>query len=170
MIQTLENVLEGHFSKEKAVNFVKSDQNVFFKALDYAVSDHYPLGWRSAWIVFHTMEDNDERIKPLINTILESFNEAKKDGHHRELLKIIYRMNLDDDQEGVLFDKCMSIWESVKKSPSVRSMAFKILIGIAQKYPELRNELDFIMQAQYLNSLSPGIKLSVERQYKKAFK
>lgn len=64
------------------------------------------------------MEDNDPRISPYILKIIECLHQ-KKDGHQRELLKILYRMDLSEEQEGVIFDLCMNVWEQVGKTPSV---------------------------------------------------
>ncbi len=130
--------------------------------VEIATSNPNPLSWRAAWLLNDCMENNDPRIKPLLKIVIQSLNH-KKDGHQRELLKIIYRMDVPEELEGVLFDKCVSIWESTKKTPSVRIMAFKVLIKTAVKYPALKNELKLLTQKHYTESLSPGIKRSLTK-------
>ena len=58
----------------------------------------------------------------------------------------------------MLFDTCLSIWSSIGKSPSVRILAFKQLVTIITKYPELVDELSHVMDDEYAETLSPGIK------------
>ena len=70
---------------------------------------------------------------------------------------------LTERQEGILFDKCISIWEDINKSPSVRSFAFLIITNTVKKYPELISEISFLTQGHYVETLSPGIRRSVVR-------
>ncbi|NLT49917.1 MAG: hypothetical protein GXX85_03245 [Ignavibacteria bacterium] len=90
----------------------------------------------------------------------------KKDGHQREILKILCLMDLEDKYEGSLFDLCINLWKDINKNSSVRVTAFKFLIKIAVKYPELRSEIIYLANENYLETLSPGIKNSVGRMIK----
>jgi hypothetical protein len=47
------------------------------------------------------MEENDSRVKAHIRSIIECMGE-KSDGHQRELLKILYLMDIDEEYEGIL--------------------------------------------------------------------
>ena len=75
-------------------------------------------------------------------------------------------MELKEEYEGILFNLCMDIWEQINKTPSVRITALKFIIKIAKKHPELSQEITFLTQDHYLESLSPGIKHSVSRMMK----
>jgi len=126
------------------------------------LTDNEPQGWNAAWLLEHCVMKNDPRIRKHVSSLIQSLN-GKRDGHQREILKILMKMELKDDQEGFLFDECMNIWESIGKSPSVRISAFSIMAGIAKKYPELKHELEFLTQEQYTETLSPGIKHSFNK-------
>lgn len=69
-------------------------------------------------------------------------------------------MELDEKYEGVLFDICMGIWEQINKAPSVRINALKLIIKIANKHPELKQEISLLVQDHYLTSLSHGARRS----------
>jgi len=75
-------------------------------------------------------------------------------------MKVIKNMYVDDELEGYLFDICVSIWEDIDKIPSVRVMAFQIIANILKKYPDLKSEIIFLTQNHYVETLSPGIKMS----------
>jgi len=75
-------------------------------------------------------------------------------------------MELNEEQEGYLFNVCVTIWEKINKKPSVRFTAFKFIIKIANKHPELSNEIAFFTQNQYFISLSPGVKKSIFKMLK----
>jgi len=163
-MSNLSDLLATLHQKETLITFMNEHPGSFEEALALAETDEQPQCWRACWMLFHTMVDNDERIQPKISRLIEVLPD-KEDGHKRELIKILSRMELDDDQEGKLFDICMTIWESVKKIPSVRMMAFRLIVKVISKYPELKSELTYMMEPQYTDSLSPGIRNSVVRQF-----
>ena len=74
----------------------------------------------------------------------------KEAGHQRELLKLLEKIDIDEEYEGVLFDQCVSIWESIEKAPSVRVVAFRVIAKIAANYPEMKNEIRFLNQDHYV--------------------
>jgi hypothetical protein len=61
----------------------------------------------------------------------------------------------------------VTVWERIGKKPSVRYNAFKIIVKIAKKHPDLSHEIGFLIQDQYLESLSPTVKKSISKMIKK---
>jgi len=149
-------------NREELISNINAFPDQFHEALKIALTDNEPQGWNAAWLLEHCVMKNDPRIRKHVSSLIQSLN-GKRDGHQREILKILMKMELKDDQEGFLFDECMNIWESIGKSPSVRISAFSIMAGIAKKYPELKHELEFLTQEQYTETLSPGIKHSFNK-------
>lgn len=153
--------------KSAWVALMKAHPEFFTEALEIALSDKHPEGWRSAWLVYADMYRNDQRIQPYVLKLIESLK-GKNCGHQRELLKIISRMELDEEHEGALFDTCLTIWKDVSKLSSVRMTAFRQLVRIAWNHPELKTELNYFVGETYTTSLSPGIKNSLEQLVRKA--
>ena len=162
MTESLHHILTDNLRKDKMVAFLKKNPNLFDETLKVSLCDKEPQSWRAAWLLKHYMSKNDERISPSINKILKAVP-TKKDGHQRELLKILLEMELTEKQEGILFDKCICIWEDINKSSSVRSFAFLIITNTVKKYPELISEIGFLTQGHYVETLSPGIRKTVVR-------
>ena len=155
----LEHVLMA-FNKKEMMAFLGDHPESFEEAMQLAIADKQPYSWRAAWLLWGCMEDNDPRIIPYIPMIIDCLND-KSDGHQRELLKILLRMELSEEHEGYLFDLCMNVWEKIGKAPSVRHNAFRIIVKIASKYQELSNDIALITQSHYLDSLSPGVRRAV---------
>lgn len=160
----LKFLLEKRHSKEKMLAHLEANPDAFIELIGLMLSNG-PEGWRAVWLVNSCMEKNDKRIKSSTTKLIAALP-RKADGHQRELLKVLTRMELSDKQEGRLFDACMGIWEEVGKSPSVRITAFKILVGIAKKYPEVKPELKLLADDHYTEPLSPGIKASFVKMMK----
>lgn len=161
MNSALEQVLI-HAYKKEMLAFMEAHPECFEEAVGLAVSDDQPFAWRAAWLLSDCMLENDPRLRARRDALIAAIAE-KADGHQRELLKILLRMDLGERHESRLFDVCMSIWEQPAKSPSVRVTAFRFIVRMARKYPELANELDGLTQDWYLETLSPGIRHSVDR-------
>jgi len=152
----LEHVLT-HFYKEGMIRHLAEHPEDFEEALQLAVSNKQPYSWRSAWLLWSCMEMDDARVKGSIKKIIELLP-TLKDGHQRELLKILQMMELCEEEEGLVFNLCLTVWEQIHKAPSVRWHAFMTLLKIAKNYPDLLHEIQFLTQEQYMETLSPGIR------------
>lgn len=161
MTTPLEEILITSY-KEEMISFLNSQPEYFNEAIELAISNKQPFSWRAAWLLWSCMEENDKRVKKYIKEIVESIK-FRKDGHQRQLLKILFRMKLNSKYEGIVFNICMDIWEQIGKDPSVRITALKFIINIASKHTNLLKEIVFLTEDHYLETLSPGIKNSVER-------
>lgn len=161
-MQILKKKLFGRINKNDFILFLNQNPEQFENAIKLAQSDDIVLGWRAAWIIKLSIKNNDERIKPHLKNLIDAIIN-KKEGQQRELLNILDKMDVNEDIEGYLFDICMTIWEDTRKIPSVRIVSFRIICKIVKKYPELYNEIEFIVQDHYAEGLSPGIKKSFFR-------
>jgi hypothetical protein len=161
MESILENKLMTLYKKE-LVEFLKSNPGHFKETFQLAVADKQPYSWRAAFLLFDCIEENDKRITGHVKEIIDGIR-SKKEGHQRELLKILYKIKLNKKYEGKVFNLCMDLWEQITAQPSVRVTAFKFIIRTAKKYPELSEEIAFFTQERYLESLSPGVKKSIKK-------
>lgn len=168
----MESILETKLMtlyKNEMISFLKSHPEHFEEAVRLAISNKQPYSWRAAFSLWGCIEENDKRIQKHIKTIINSIKD-KEDGHQRELLKILYKMKISKKYEGQIFDICMSLWEQIGKAPSVRMNALKFIIKIVKKHPELAEEIKFITQDQYFESLSPGAKHSFKKIIKEVMR
>ncbi len=162
MDEAHEMILSNPFDRWELITKINDDPALFKTFIEKALSDDQPHAWRAAWILGHCTSANDQRLVPYTERMVQSIP-GRKDGHQRELLKLLQKVDLDDDLEGWLFDHCMSIWEAIGKTPSVRIVAFRMLAKIAGKYPELVHELSILTQNEYTETLSPGVKRSLKK-------
>lgn len=130
------------------------------KELSDLTTEDNPKGWRSAWTVGKFMKKNDPLVIPYIDQILEAIPH-RNESHQRELLKIITKLELNDDQVGIAFNIAVSLWENLGKAPAVRYYSFKLLVKIGEKFPELKPEIKALANDQYIDSLTRGVKHSI---------
>lgn len=160
----LKHILTSSY-KADMIYYMDEHPEDFEGAIKLAISNKQPYSWRAAWLLWSCMEENDQRIQGFIKKIINTIT-TKNDDHQRELLKILLQMELNEKYEGFLFNVCVTVWEKINKKPSVRLTAFKIIVKIAKKHPDLYHEIIFLTQNQYLDSLSPVVKRSVSKMIK----
>jgi hypothetical protein len=164
METALEHILTSSY-KVDMIAWMDAHPEDFEEAIKLAVSNKQPYSWRAAWLLWSCMEKNDQRIQGYIKSIIDTLP-VRNDNQQRELLIILHQMEINEELEGLLFNHCISIWERINKKPSVRLTAFKIIVKIAKKHPDLSREIIFLTQNQYLDSLSPAAYKSVSRMIK----
>lgn len=160
----LEEILLTKY-KGEMIRYFNTHPNVFEEAIKLAINDKQPFSWRSAWLLWSSLEINDSKMSNHIDEILNNID-GKKDGHQRELIKILEKLNLNEYQEGKLLNICFNLWENVNKIPSIRYTAFRNILKIAKKYPELANEIEYFTQQHYIDTLSSGTKHSIKKMIK----
>lgn len=148
--------------KESMLDFLELHPELSHYTFELSVQNHQPQSWRATWLTKLTCKKNDPSLIPYVDRMIEAID-GKHDGHQRELMNVLLKMEWNEEQEGHLFDKCLEICGSIGKSPSVRIVAFRILDKLIRKYPELWYEIQFIVEEDYLESLTAGIKNGFKR-------
>jgi len=87
----LEVMFSDRSSIEAMVKVVNENSENFNEAIQLACMNKEPQSWRSAWILGHCAIKNDERITDHLNALITAVYK-KKDGHQRELIKLIIRI------------------------------------------------------------------------------
>ena len=164
MESELEHILMNAY-KDQMMEYAQTHPECFDEAASLSLTTRRHLCWRAAWLLHSNALENDERLRPYVSKFIDAIP-GKKDGHQRELLKLLQKMKLDEEQEGRLFDICVDMWEKIGNRPSVRYTAFMFMLSVVEKYPELKNEIEFFTQDHFLESLSPGIKAGLKQKVK----
>ncbi|MEI7661744.1 MAG: hypothetical protein WCK34_06095 [Bacteroidota bacterium] len=155
----LEQVLTNSY-KSGMISYMATHPEDFEEAIQLAISYKQPYSCRAAWLLWSIIEVNDPRIKGSVKDIIGIIS-IRNDDHQRELLKILQHMELNEEYEGLLFNFCATVWKKIKKKPSVRLTAFKMMVKIAKNHPGLSREIILLAQDPYMVSLSASAKKSV---------
>jgi hypothetical protein len=159
METALEIILTTSY-KAEMISYMEANPKAYGEAIQLALSDKQPYAWRAAWLLWSCIEENDQRMQGHIKRIIDAIP-TKNDDHQRELIKILLLMELSEEEEGILFDKCVNIWKIINKKASVRFNAFKMIVKVARKHPDLKYEIKLLCQEHYLQSLSSAARKSI---------
>lgn len=164
MEHSLEYILKS-LSKDEMTEYIKSHPNKLVALIQLATSNKPPHSARATWLLSTIIVENDTRLQKHIPKIIEIIPFVK-DGQQRDLIKMLCKMKINEEDEGTLFDTCVEIWTTMKKKPSVRYYAFKFMLQTVKKYPELYDEIALLSEEFYLDNLSSGIKKSIQKLIK----
>ena len=158
------NYMFERFNKNAQMqSYIRRQPQLFDQLIQNSLSVTVNNAWRCTMLVGHLTKKNDSRLIHFKDEYINLLPKVNHDGHQRQILIILDKMKLTEDQGGHLFNHCMTIWEAINKIPSTRIRAFWILLKIAKNYPELKEELLHFTTAYYTETLSPGIKISFQR-------
>ena len=155
----LEHILVNSH-KADLISYVGSHPENFGELIKLAISDKQRYSWRAAWLLWGCMSPNDRRIRKYIKRIIDILP-AKKDSQQRELLIVLQRMELNENDEGCVYDICTNIWRKTSNNPSLRYNAFKLMVKISKKHPDLSKETNYLAKPLYIDSLSSTVRKSI---------
>ncbi len=148
------------FKYRELIDLLSKDEQITELLAKYAFSKK-ENAWRAVWALYHSIESNGtEKLQKYADDFVKLAKSIKQDGYLRETIKIINKLDLNEEQTCEMYDLCMEILWDNKKQPSVRSVAFDFLLKTAEKYPELYNEILLVFE-RVKEHLSQGIKNSM---------
>ncbi|MEO0413605.1 MAG: hypothetical protein AAF226_01480 [Verrucomicrobiota bacterium] len=154
--------LTKHRGIDFMVDYLSSQPEEVASVLEFAAHADDPDAWRGAWILNHFITEEHPDLVTLHPKLIAALLDAK-DGHQRELLRLLEKVTVHEDEEGKLFDACIAIWTDLKKSGSARITAFRVAASFLKVYPELAAELRPLTTSEYTVNLTPGIRNSFQK-------
>ena len=154
--------------KNECLSYITSHQEDFPELIELSISDKQPYSWRAAWLLSSCMDNNDQRVKRYLQKIIDILP-ARQNSQQWSLLKVLQRMEIEPEYEGQLFDTCTIIWKNINNKPFTRFQAFKIMVAISKKYPDLSNEIILLTDPYYTDNLSDNSRKSVFKLMDKFF-
>lgn len=152
--------------KADMVAYIENNPGSFEEALELAVTDRQPVCWRATWIIKNCMKKNDIRVQPYVGDFVNILAN-KNEGHQRELLKVLLKMELEDEYISFLYEFCVRAWKEPKNQSSLRHTSIGFILKYAKKNPDFAIGVSELADDIYLNSLSQGIRRSVQTWFDK---
>jgi len=153
-------------TKSGLIAFLQANPACFDELLQLALSDDQDYAGRATWSITLIMQQNDVRLRNHVTEMVRILPHCE-DGHKRLLLMVLRNMEIPESCEGELFNICVNIWETTSLAPALRACAFQNILRIARKYPELKNEIQYLTEEIYLETLTKGVRHSIKLMLKK---
>ena len=148
--------------KADMISFMAANPVYFEELLQLTLMPEHPCSWRASWLLWSCMEKNDHRDSKHQEEIIQILPHVN-DNQKRELLLVLQNLDVDQINQGRLFDLCTGIWNQTFKKPSVRYYAFRVMHKISLENQDLKNELKMMSGEGYLETLSATVSKAIYR-------
>ena len=156
IVEELEDLLSKRWrTKDEMMGFFSGRPKYLHQLIYITLSENDPQNWRSAWIQGHFIKELKSHLEDFLPQLVDSIP-GKRDGHQREIIRLLKPFDLNEELEGKTFDYCTQIWEDVSKSPSSRFVAMDFILTVCEKYPEIKPEVEALLDERFVETLSPG--------------
>jgi len=112
----------------------------------------YRTTQRAAWIIKHCADEHRELILPYLDAMIDRMLEpGVHDAVRRNVIRILQDIDIPRRQEGKIATVCFDMLASMNEPIAVRVFSMTVLANIAQKEPDLKNEIRILVERQMLN-------------------
>jgi len=155
----LRTALTAEHSKSKAlliVDWIGDDVERHRQLMDLFFSAEYQIHQRSAWVVILSYQEQPHLIQPYLVKLVDNLDNPVHDAVIRNTIRIFEEVNIPEEIEGKLYDKCIKYLTSPKYAVAIRAFSMTVASRIAIKYPELKEELIEVIELFDKHEQKPG--------------
>jgi hypothetical protein len=146
-----EQILKQHSKKNVVLisQYIGSDKNKFSVLMDLFFNGEYRITQRSAWVVSHCIDEYPKLLTPYVKKmILNLQNDSIHITVKRNTLRLFQNREIPEGLQGMVVDICFNFLLSQNEPVAVKVFSMTVLGNIAQKWPELNNELRMAIENQ----------------------
>lgn len=137
--------LAKEFSKMNSVKvslIVGADQDSFDELMECLLSEDKEISRRAAWAMSFCFKEHSFLFDKHVVTFVELMNnKTYHDAVRRTATQSLENMDIPEDIEGLAYDNGMEILHDPHAPIAVKAYTIQILQNIADKFPELKQEL-----------------------------
>ncbi len=159
-----EEILKEHSRKqaEKIAASIGDDEKRFAELMHLFLGNTYRVTQRAAWIVSICAERNPFLIEPYLSKMVNNLSGEVHDAVKRNTLRIFQSIELPKKLWGKTADTCFRFLMDAEEPIAVKVFAMTVAANICKQEPELKNELQLVINNQ-LENASAGFKSRAKR-------
>lgn len=136
---------------------VNNTQSNFEMLIDIALNDERYITWRAAYLVDQLHDKNTQIIIPYLDKIIDNLKTQKLAGKRRHFLRMLTSHDIKEEHCGFMVEYCLKAFASAKEPVAVKVHAMQILFNIAQKEPDLKEEIALVIEHEMEYHPTAGI-------------
>ena len=141
----IKNQLAKEFSKMNSVKvslMVGADQDLFDELMGIMLGKDNELARRAAWALSFCFREHPFLFEKHVGKLVDLMNDKNcHDAVKRCATQSLQDMDIPEDYEGLAYDYGMEILHDPNEAIAVKAYTIQILQKIAEKFPELKQEL-----------------------------
>lgn len=150
----------------KITGWIGDNPERFSQLLDIFLHDEYSVVQRSAMVLGYTAEKYPEMVKPylpkLINRLYDNdIHVAVK----RNVIRMLQTIPIPRKLQAKVMNKCFEYLSDPNETVAVRCFSMTVLVKLAEKYPEIKNEVSASINISVKNSTA-GYRARAKKELK----
>jgi hypothetical protein len=138
-----------YFSLKKLTRFVaqiRNDKKAIKELTKLVLGDDLTLSMRASWALVHVSYKNPKIIYSELPALVKFLKgENQHTGAIRNVLNLLNELDIPEKHCSEIFDLCMKFTKNATLPHAVRAFAITILGQICQRYPELKPEVELVL-------------------------
>lgn len=133
---------------QKLVNYIDKDPERFKQLIDIFFAGPYRVTQRASWALSCCVDKNPSLLLHHIKVIINVLNEKDTPvAVKRNIIRLLQFVEIPKKYYGVLVDRCFELMDP-KEPIAIRVFSMTVLGNIAQHLPDLKNELELVIEDQ----------------------
>jgi hypothetical protein len=167
-------ILKEHSKNQtlKIINYVGKSQERFNELIDLLINESDLIAQRASWSISYCIEKHPTLIKPHLKKVIKNLHKPIHDAVKRNTTRLLQHIEIPKTLWGETVDICFKFLLSTKEPVAIKVFSMTVLYRIAQKEPDLKNELKIAIEDQMPYSspafVSRGKKILALLQQKKS--
>lgn len=106
----------------------------------------YRITQRTSWILSHIADENMSLLIPFLPRMVDQLKKTSSQAVKRNTIRIFQLITIPEHLEGEVADICFSFLQNPNEAIAIRVFSMTVLYHISTSYPELQNELAYIIE------------------------
>lgn len=166
-IHIREMLLAGHSRPQmlKIVEYIDRKPARFAALVSLLLTDEYRVVQRAAWPLSYCVQQHPFLIREHLESLLHCLEHPRHAAVQRNILRLLCFVELPDALHGRIMSTCFDLVQAPTTPVASKAFALSILGKLAEKYPEIGNEIRLIIEEQ-LPTASPGFRSKARKVLK----
>lgn len=126
--------------------------------MNFFLSEDKRLSQRASAIIMTIADRSPDIFSPYLRQLVAHLGAQPTETQKRNIIRIIDFIDIPEDLEGEILNYTFLYLENLNESIAVRAFSMKVLGTLYKKYPEIKEELQALIEKNLQANPSPGIK------------
>ena len=126
---------------------INRNTDFFYTTFKIALSNDYPIAWRATWCLHKVLPNYQNEILANVDRIFKAFPSFTHHGQIGGFIRILKSIDFNPENSGNVIDCCLKLFREEKTPDYVKFYSVELLVKIAHKIPELKNEFALSIEA-----------------------
>jgi len=138
----------GHSKKLRndIIDFVGTSKPRMKALMGFFFHENLRYNQKASWPVGYIGRRHPKLIEPYLEQMVKALDNPAHDAQVRNTLRVLEEVDIPEEIEGELCDKCFNYIQDLKSAVAIRAFAMTTLHKIVKKYPDLQQEFIAIIK------------------------